>query len=224
MNPLLIIPIKGNSKRVKEKNLRLLHGIPLMFYSINAAIDSGFEYIVICTESNKVISMLVDVKRYNNILILKKPYYLSEDPSEIKDTCTFVLEKLKSIIPETFILIQPTNPFVEPDDIQKCYKLFLEHKRITVRSVVKVGKQVWRPIDKVGSEAKIITPYSTNSFIGNGSIVVMCVSRFLEINTLADIMTVPYIVSREKSIDIDEEIDFFIAEQIMKVYINNEKT
>ena len=215
---LILLPIKSNSKRLPRKSLKLLNGKPMMLYALHAAFRSRFREIFISTASEEVVDTLkevVSIAQLHPIKFIPRPQYLAEDPFEIADVCKHALNYLKEEY-KTLIMIQSTNPFVTSEDINDCYDLFIKHDRKTVRSVTPVGKQVWRPAGLYeGGEIRVITPYSSNSFIGNGSIVVIDIKRFLEIKTLADIVTIPYIMPKKRSVDIDTEMDFKIAEMLM---------
>lgn len=246
---LILVPVKENSKRLKSKNLKGLSGNPkawkkpLYWYALDAAVKADMsEHVYISTESQRVVGNCrygYMAGKYGNadnyrIKFIMRPKYLAEDPYEIYDVCSHAIKELKEDF-KTLILVQPSNPFIKAEDIKNCYDLFLKHDRKTVRSVAKIGKQVWRPmslyptgdildcekpLDK-SKRVKVITPYSTNSFVGNGSIVIMDIQKLLKEKSLADIVTIPYIMPAERSIDIDTELDFFIAEMILEKKLND---
>ncbi|KKN08868.1 hypothetical protein LCGC14_1052370 [marine sediment metagenome] len=242
-NILVLLLVKENSKRLKNKNLKGLSGDPkgwkqpLYWYALAAAVKADMsKYVYISTESKRVVNNCrygYMAAKYGNtdvcpIRFIMRPEFTTKEGYELSDVCRYVIYQLKDKY-DTLIMIQPSNPFVKAEDIKNCYDLFVKHDRKTVRSVTKINKQVWRPIsyyeggdqdfpntaDNI-AKIKVITPYSTNSFVGNGSIVIMDVKRFLEEKTLADIVTIPYIMPKERSVDIDDEFDFNVAQMIME--------
>ncbi len=216
----VLVPIKENSNRLPRKNFKKLKGVELWKYAYDAALVFSLNerYNTWLYVSSEYLDLS---KEFIGKRFIHRPRYLSEDPAQLWDVCKHALGYMEPR-PDTLIVAQPSNPFVKAEDIKNCYDLFIKHDRKTVRSVTKINKQVWRPMglyegkEPKSERVKVITPYSTNSFVGNGSIVIMDVQRFLKEKTLADIVTIPYVMPPERSIDIDTELDFYIAQMIME--------
>lgn len=135
MNNLAIIPARSGSKGLKDKNIKLLNGKPLIAYSIEAAKKSGiYSHILVSTNS----------ERYGKIAIkygAEVPFYRSEEnASDVASSWDVVKEVLKKyqemgIEFDTFTLLQPTSPLRKYEDIKKAYELFKEKEAIAVVSV-----------------------------------------------------------------------------------------
>ena len=110
MNNLAIIPARSGSKGLKDKNIKLLNGKPLIAYSIEAAKKSEiYSHILVSTDS----------ERYGEIAIqygAEVPFYRSEEnASDVASSWDVVKEALKKyqemgIVFDTFTLLQPTSP------------------------------------------------------------------------------------------------------------------
>ena len=62
MNILVVIPARGGSKGIPRKNLRLLNGKPLLYYSINTALNSKFDLDVFSyLFSNPILRNLISI-------------------------------------------------------------------------------------------------------------------------------------------------------------------
>lgn len=105
MNTIAFIPARSGSKGVKDKNIRLLGGKPLIAWSIETALASGLRTIV-STDSNEY----ADIARSYGADVMMRPSELAQDE-------TSMFEVLKSEVPKIFpvpdivLLLQPTTPF-----------------------------------------------------------------------------------------------------------------
>ena len=186
---IIVVPVKGNSKRLPNKNLRLLNGEPLFTRSCGAVVDiRDFQFVAyISSESEEVNEVMINSWWMRDTFIfLKRPKYLSEDPNQIEEVCLHVLKELESKY-DTLIMVQPSNPFVQVKDIENCYKMFIESNRSTVRSVYKTTKSFFQSFviygDKLSSPAfnkmSRVKDYSyPDSYLGNGSLIVIDVQKF----------------------------------------------
>lgn len=155
MNNLAIIPARSGSKGLKDKNIKLLNGKPLIAYSIEAAKKSEiYSHILVSTDS----------ERYGEIAIqygAEVPFYRSEEnASDVASSWDVVKEVLKKyqemgIVFDTFTLLQPTSPLRKYEDIKKAYELFKEKDAIAVVSVCEMehGRSGERSIDCIAEKS-----------------------------------------------------------------------
>lgn len=224
MNNLAIIPARSGSKGIKDKNIKLLKGIPLFAYSIEAAITSGiFSHILISTDSEK----------YGDIAIqygAEIPFYRSKenssDTASSWDVVKEVLKKYKEIGIEfdTFTLLQPTSPLRNYKDIQNAYQLFTEKNALAVVSVCEMEHSpLWSNTLPENNSLCDFLKTDTNKqrqklekyYRINGAIYMVNVKAFLEDTNIYRENCYAYKMPIEKSIDIDTELDFIIAECII---------
>lgn len=87
---IAIIPARGNSKRLKDKNTLLLDGKPLIAYTIESAIKSKmFNEIIISSEDPKILK----ISRKYEVNTDKRPKHLSKDQTSTFDVVKNILEK-----------------------------------------------------------------------------------------------------------------------------------
>ena len=92
MDNVIIIPARAGSKRIKNKNMKLFFGKPLIYYSIKAALDSKiFDKIHISSDSKKIINY---AKKFKINSDFERPKYLSDDRTGIKKVLEFVTKKI----------------------------------------------------------------------------------------------------------------------------------
>ena len=121
---LAIIPARAGSKRIKNKNLKNFNGKPLIHYSIVAAKKSKiFDKIHVSSDSNKILNYSEKLKIK---LDFKRPKYLANDSTVIKDVLKYVVSKYQSLNQnyDEVWLIFPNNPFIEKKTIIDCSKAF----------------------------------------------------------------------------------------------------
>jgi len=218
MSVLGIAPVKVNSKRLPRKNLKMLNGMPLFMHSLKVLIDSKVaDKIIVCSEDDLVEEILWgnDVGLYNqNLAFLKRPQYLSEDPMQISDVCLWVIERLEEKY-DDLVIIQPSNPFVLAEDIKDAFYLYDDgfNKEYQMRSALEIKKNIW-----CGGKKYLLMDIIGNDdacYVGNGSIVIESIKRLQKKGGLLT-YCIPYLMPKERSIDIDDEMDFQIAEMLMK--------
>ena len=127
MRNIAIIIARSGSKGLKDKNIRLLNGKPLMAYTIEAALKSKcFDTVMVSTDS-------VKYKKIAEEYGAKVPFLRSKENSKDKtspwEVVKEVLDKYKQMGKEydTLCLLQPTSPLRDDKDIKKAYKLFVDN-------------------------------------------------------------------------------------------------
>jgi CMP-N-acetylneuraminic acid synthetase len=217
-----IIPARGGSKGVPRKNLKHLNGIPLIKYTIDAALGSNLTDIVVSTEDDEIASFALQSGCKVPFL---RPTELASDSARSIDVAIHALktmEDLENCTYDAIMLLQPTTPFRTKEDINNAINVFAKDSEASsVISVVDVkGHHPARM--KYISEGVLIDPvfceaYENQNrqelepmFIRNGAIYlskreVILNSSFKGTKSLALVMP------EERSINIDTPSDFDIA-------------
>lgn len=122
MNILAFIPARGGSKSIPLKNMAKLGGIPLVGWSLHAAIKySGFSKIVVSTDSSVIrdyVRQFAAMSGDERIECIKRPAHLTDGLSyPIQDV---VLNYLQKNPYPAVALLQPTSPFVDQWQIEEC--------------------------------------------------------------------------------------------------------
>lgn len=224
MNNLAIIPARSGSKGLKDKNIKLLKDKPLIAYTIEAAKQSGiYSNIMVSTDSEKYGSIAMEYGA-------EVPFYRTDKNSSDKasswDVVKEVLKEYQRIGVEfdTFTLLQPTSPLRSFKDIQNAYKLFNDKNAVAVVSVCKMEHSpLWS--NTLPKDDSLSDFLSVNNNIQrqklekfyriNGAIYIADVSEFLKNTNLYRENCYAYKMPCERSIDIDTELDFKIAEIII---------
>ena len=135
---LIIIPARKGSKGLKNKNKKIFNGKPLYQWPIIAAIDSKIaDTIVLSTNDDEIIRM--SKKFEDKIKIIKRPKKLSSDTSSSYEYIIHTLQKLKKekLFYSYLIVLEPTSPLTDKEDIKSVYKTLILKNNTSVVSVQK---------------------------------------------------------------------------------------
>lgn len=222
---LAIIPARGGSKRIKNKNLKKFNGKPLIYYAINAAKKSKiFNKIHVSSDSLKILNYTEKLKIETDFI---RPKYLSNDFIGIHEVLKYVVhkyEKLNYNFDEIWLLY-PTNPFVSSLKIKECKNKFNKIKFKPENSLITVtnynypikwaqkidSKNILTPIKK--NNLKIRSQDIDNEFCDAGMINIYS-KKIFDKNLKRKYFA--FQIPIYSSVDIDNHIDFELAKRLFK--------
>ncbi len=226
MKNLAIIPARSGSKGIPDKNIKELCGKPLMAYTIEAAIKSAcFDEVMVSTDSVKYADI---AKQYGASVPFMRSSQTSSDTASSWDMVEEVLDSYQKVGKEfdSFCLLQPTSPLRTSEDIVSAYNLYIENASFAVVSVCEAEHSpLWcghLPENKefVGfiDPENIKQRQSGKVFYRlNGAIYIVNINKFSTERFLYKSGSFAYVMSQERSVDIDTAIDFKLAEAIMSI-------
>lgn len=225
---LAIIPARGGSKRLPNKNVLIMNGKPLISWSIKAGLSSKYiDKVVVSTDDEKIkyISEIHDVD------VINRPADLATDTATTFDAIEHTIKSISEKF-DYIILLQATSPLRKTYHIDEAIEL-IDSKNAD--SIISVSEMEHSPLwsntlpkdnsmkgflrdDVKNKRSQELEPYYQLNgaiYISKTEILLKEKTFFIEENIFA------YKMNKKYSIDIDEEIDFKIAEGIME-YINEE--
>jgi len=221
---LAIIPARGGSKRLPNKNILNLAGKPLIAWSIDAAKKAeNISEVVVSTDS-------LDIKKiaeeFGGNVPFIRPDNLSNDTASSFDVVKHCIEFYQTRYNRTFdyiILLQPTSPLRTSDEIEKAIELLLKKHADAVISVCETEHSpLWaNTIDNTLSLEHFLRDEVKNKrsqdlptyYRLNGAIYICKTNELLKQKTfLLEKNCFAYVMSKEKSVDIDTSLDFKLAE------------
>lgn len=137
---LIIIPARGGSKGIKNKNIIDVCGKPLIFYTIDAALKAKkngvVDEVIISTDSEKIADVS---SRLGASVPFLRPKSISGDKAKSIDFMLHAIDyfEKKGIFYDYLILLQPTSPLRNYDDIRGSVDVFLNNKGNSLISVCK---------------------------------------------------------------------------------------
>ncbi|MBR1852965.1 MAG: acylneuraminate cytidylyltransferase family protein [Lachnospiraceae bacterium] len=221
MKNLAIIPARAGSKGLPDKNIKMLNGKPLMQYSIEAALRSGcFDKVMVSTDSEKYAEI---AKKAGAEVPFLRSAFTSTDQASSWDMVTEVLDGYEKagVKFDTFCLLQPTSPMRTAEDIEKAYAILKEKKAFAVVSMTELEHPLsWCGLLGEGDSLDGFIKQSGTAqrqaqkkyYRPNGAIYIASVPEFRRDHFLYREGAFAYIMSKERSIDIDTEFDFKMAE------------
>lgn len=211
---IAVIPLRSQSKRIRNKNIKLLWGKPLFYWSIKAAsLSKSIKQIIVATDSEKYIKLIKSFK-FKNIFFYKR----SERSSKANSKSEYVLKECilsQKKFADYFFLIQVTNPFLKSKDIDKAYSYFKKKKYDSLLSVVPFNRFIW-------SKSKPIN-YSLNKrpmsqqldfYLENGSFYIIKTKNIIKGKNRLSGKIGMYKMKINSVFEIDELEDFKICKKL----------
>lgn len=220
MKKIAIILIRKNSKGLVDKNIKLFCGKPLCFYTIDTAINSGlFDEIWISSDAQEYLDICKE--EYGE----QCKYIIRNKEVALDSSTTYeTLECLFNNIKEDFIFmnLQVTSPLRKLEHISQAFELFVNCDHLVSFSKPKYSKSLFMdikdgyliPSRHGGDYRRQDEPIN---IYPNGSIWMSTKNNYLRDKTFYTKKTKVYEMQKIFSYDIDDEVDFYICENI---YIN----
>lgn len=152
MNILCIIPARGGSKRLKNKNVIRLLGKPIIGYTIEAAFKSKLiNKIIISTDDAKIMNV---AKKYK-VQTIKRPKKYSTDSAPIEEALRHSIRYLKSkenYIPDIVVFLHANVPIRKKGQIDRVIKKIINTKADSVVTVCEANRGLYwtKSMDKNG--------------------------------------------------------------------------
>lgn len=226
MSNIAIIPARSGSKGLKDKNIKELKGIPLIAYSIKCAIGSGmFDSVFVSTDSKEYAKVAEEYGADAHFLRSKKN---SSDTAGSWDVVREVLEQFEKEgkVFDNIMLLQPTSPLRTKEDIINSFKMM---KTKNANAIVSVTEMEHSPLwcntlpenlsmEEFFNDKAINTPRQglPTYYRLNGAIYLLKRKELQKEKMFRD-GCYAYIMSNERSVDIDKNWDFKLAEIYLEV-------
>ena len=228
MKILCIIPARCGSKGIKDKNIKMFNGRPLLTWSIKQAQNSKYYSsmrIIVSTDSKKYAAI---ARKYGAEVPFIRPHSISGDFSTDYECIKHCLTELLPYTPDIILQLRPTQPCRKVSDIDKTLSLFMKNrdKYDSLRTVIEYEKSAFKmytvsnnclnPLFKMLDGIK--EPYNTcrqslkQCYLHNGYIDIIN-SDIVRNGILSGNKILPYIMSKNDNIDIDTVDDWIKAEQ-----------
>lgn len=212
-----IIPARGGSKGIPQKNIRLFHGKPLITYSISTALSSDYISDVFVTTDSVEIG---EVAETEGAVVLYRDETLSSDAVTLDPVIYDAVLKAESRVSRKYdiiITLQATSPLLDCETLDKAICYFLEKDVDTLISVVNKPHLSWsltrgriRPNYKERLNRQQLPP----NYIEAGAFMITRRGYVTENSRIGENLSV-FPISEDKGIDIDNKNDWLLAESIL---------
>ncbi|MCI9173996.1 MAG: acylneuraminate cytidylyltransferase family protein [Lachnospiraceae bacterium] len=226
MRNIAVIPARSGSKGLKNKNIKLLNGKPLLAYAIEAAQNTKiFDRIHVSTDSEEYAKIGI---QYGADIPFLRDTATSSDAALMWDAMRFVLSKYEEYEEhfDTITVLQPTSPLRTSEDIAGAFRFFKDKQANMISSVCEMEHSpLWsntlpEDLSMKDFEDEKLAYLPRQSlpvyYRENGAVYILKVEHLFSVSNVYKEKCYAYIMSKEHSIDIDDEFDFAIAEILMK--------
>ncbi len=226
MNKLCTIAMRGGSKGVQNKNLKNMNGKPLMYYTIQQALNCElFDRVVVSTDSKEISS---SAQSFGADAWFIRPSELATDEAAKIPVIRHALIEAEKYYNQKFDLIidlDATSPLRNIFDIQEAYKQFLNEDADILLTACRSRKNPYfNMVESINGKIKLVKKIekapvrrqdAPQTFDMNASIYIWKRNILLKNNSLFTEKTSLYIMPEERSIDIDNKLDWDFVEYYM---------
>lgn len=226
MKRIAIIPARSGSKGLPNKNVLELCGKPLLAWTVEAAVESKlFDRVILSTDSIEYGEIGY---KYGAEVIYREKYLSDDKTSTFEVLENLFLNKIENIY-DYFVLLQPTSPLRSSEDIMNACCLFeSKYESFDFLVSVTVADHMSALINTIndGTLKNFDKDYSQyrrqnkKEFYPNGAIFIGKIDKYLIQKHFFGEKSLAFEMNKEKSVDIDDILDFKLAKLIMEDYKN----
>jgi CMP-N-acetylneuraminic acid synthetase len=220
-----VIPARGGSKTVPGKNVRPLAGRPLVAWSIEAAKSvAEIDRVIVSTDDDLIRSVALE----HGAEVYRRPAKLATDEALVIDALRDLIETLRSQgeAAPIMVLLEPTSPLRTGGDIRQCLELVVEGGRHSVATFKKADLNPHRAWKIRDGRPEVFIPNAVpwlprqrlpEAFQLNGAVYAFRMDRLLP-DSPSLLVGDPgaVLMPSDRSVDIDDEFDFQIAEMLIQ--------
>jgi N-acylneuraminate cytidylyltransferase len=222
-NVFALIPARGGSKGILQKNIAPLNNLPLIAYTIKSALASGaIDAIYVSSDDDQVLS----VAEYYGAERLKRDPHLARDESPIDPVVAEFIHRQKLGGKDIIVLLLPTSPLRTAIHITEALAEFRDFPTChSLISVYEINNQLMKAyvgggeflIPLGGAHSSYMRRQDLPSlYMPNNAITIFKVDEFLREEKIPRTHEVPYLMSFHDSLDVDTQEDLDLAEKRLK--------
>ncbi|WP_029231892.1 pseudaminic acid cytidylyltransferase [Butyrivibrio sp. VCB2006] len=220
MKALALITARGGSKRIPRKNIKDFNGKPIIAYSIEAALGSGvFDEVMVSTDDDEIAEI---AKSYGAQVPFLRSEKTSNDFATTADVINEVISEYEKRGKKFDIItcIYPTAPFITAKKLKNAVEELSASDADTLIPVVRFsyppqrameihdGRLVFRQPENLSKRSQDLEPHYHDA----GQFYVTRTESFLKTNSLLVGSILPLELSELEVQDIDNEVDWKLAE------------
>lgn len=238
MKTLGLIPARGGSKGIKNKNIQTINGKPLIAYTIEQALNSNIDRVIVASDDEKIIQV---AKKYGAECPFVRPKQISQSKSHAFEIYKYTINWLKkneNYLPDILCVMLCTTPFRKVKTINSSLNKLKTKKFDWVFSINEMEHHPYRAMVKKKNTVKSFFNIPNNKiwlnrqelpemYRFNGGVFATFVNNILNHNEY-NIDNLKFkntkvgyeIMSKKEAIDIDDPIDLQFVRFLME---NSEK-
>lgn len=218
---LAIIPARGGSKGLPRKNILPLAGKPLIAWTIEAARDSRYiDRCIVSTDDHEIARV---ASEWGGDVPFLRPGELALDSTPTRDVVLHAINLVAGY--DYIVVLQPTSPLRLSEDIDGCLEAMVQANSATAVSVTEADKPpYWMYRLKPGGRLVPVMECGTPLFrrqdaptiyVLNGAVYAGTPGAYMKDEPFVRGDTVGYPMPKERSVDIDTELDLKLCEWLL---------
>ncbi len=221
MTNIAFIPVRGGSKSIPLKNIKILNGKPLVYWTAKAANDARcIDLVVIATDSPE-IKRVVEELNLEKVVVYNRDKENAQDTSSTESVMLEYINKSNLNESDYFFLIQATSPLLKSQHIEDMFKQMIDASADSSLSCVKNKRFYWneygQPLNYNWRDRPRRQDFS-GCFMENGACYINTVGGVKKDRNRLSGKIAVYEMPEYTAIEIDEPDDFIILEKLMKKY------
>lgn len=212
-----LVPMRSDSKRVPNKNIRLFNGKPLYWHIISTLLSCPYiEEIYVNTNSELLMEELP--RSFKRVRIIPRPQHLCSDMTPMTD---ILLHDVGFVKADWYVQTHATNPLLRAETVTRAIESILGHPEFdSLFGVTPFKTRLWNIAGKaINHDPKVLlrTQDLDPVFEENSNIYIFQAEALRRLNSRIGERPLMFQISREESWDIDEELDFKVAEYLHRL-------
>lgn len=214
-----LVPARGGSKGIKQKNIVPLLGKPLIAYSIEAARASQvIDAVYASSDDDEILAAAQELGAQP----IKRDPALAQDTSPTDPVIGEFIEREQLANEDIIVILQPTSPLRTAEHIREALIKYRTHPECrSLISVYEIDNKILKAYlgggEFLAPIADANTSYTRRQdlppvFMPNGALYIFSVAEFLRENKIPRMHIIPYLMSAADSLDIDVPNDLVAAE------------
>ena len=221
MKTVAVIPARGGSKRLPQKNIKKLDGIPLIAHSVLYAQKHEFISDIYVTTDDELIK---EIAMEYGAIVIDRPQEISGDLEPTVSALKHVLQSISQSI-DNVVLLQPTNPLRPKDLLNECFSQYETTQSDSLFTVTRNHHKLGQIVNskfipynyKIGQRSQDLKPL----FFENGLLYISKVNLIMNDIIICD-NAIPFpVIHPYANVDIDTQDDFDYAEFLLKKFTNH---
>lgn len=199
-----LIPARGGSKGVPKKNIKIIHGKPLIVWSIEKGLRSKLiDKLVVSTDSEEI----AQIAKEAGAEVLMRPSELATDTASTQDVMVHTLQHYPA---DTLVLLQPTSPYRSNGLIDDCINEFLQNDFDSLATGFICDYKEY-------GRNTLPRQQIQGFFYDDGNVYVIKADNILKGDRYGTKIG-RKIINRYENAEIDDEYDFWLLEQILRKF------
>ena len=198
-----VIPARGGSKGIPKKNIKMIAGLPLIAWTIKSAQESKLlDDFIVSTDDIEI----AEIAQNYGSKISQRPKKLATDTSPIIHTLQYIEEHIPITL---LVLLQPTSPIRNTNRIDECIQKYLQCNS-SIDTVATGFMCKYKPYGTPPKNRQELKGF----FYDDGNVYVIN-PQLIKYGYTRNERYLPVYTTREENVEIDDDYDFWLAEQIL---------